>query len=715
LKESQEEHTNFQKDSHAAAHAESGNMSYGISMEPPALQFQSQAPISSSQQAQSSQANQSYVPQNQLTQSFVPPEQLAPTATASKADSWVPGWVSDGAAAISSTAKKGADMVASGASTAYTATKEGAGALLDGAKEVGSTIHDGASSALAATKRGVQVADTVIKESTKQVVTSVGNGTSAVIAATRKGVAAAGSAVKENVQEAGAYVKETGASLVDKAEEVITKGADTAKVVGQATLQTIDTTIDVTKEFGAKAIEQAQEVGSKTKAAAVQVVDQLKETGKVVKDKSIQWGTASVNDALSKKILGVAGTMDVILGPESTAIGLENLPNQHAFDEYVAKNLSYLGDGNTTFDLKEEHQNRLDAEGFQKENNTITGKEGFQMSYILPKSGVSKNPILATRGSEADSDFFNDWGSDFDWEQVGDRQFNANKAEIEAVINFLAAQSPTGKVDLTGHSLGGGLAQRILAHFPDKIGRLTTFQAPGQSKETMDLYQQNTAKMTAEGKALPEVAHHVEDQGIVYLVGEGHIPGNFYKHNVGHYNLASAHTVRLTDGVKDHKIDQYSEFPDRFRGAQSEALRKGAGKALVPAFNALDKKTHYERNQYNQAVPKTEPVDDPNWELLPDAKSVYHQNGIEGKGNRKYVSKDGGHLEAVYDQDGNLVTDPTNLGTYNFEGPDNVWGHFHEDVLPYWLYGNSEEDKTPLKNRIFGPRIIERLKDKVGK
>ena len=46
------------------------------------------------------------------------------------------------------------------------------------------------------------------------------------------------------------------------------------------------------------------------------------------------------------------------------------------------------------------------------------------------------------------------------------------------------------------------------------------------------------------------------------------------------------------------------------------------------------------------------------------------------------------HHEAVYNEDGELVTDQINGGTYNFASPDDWFDHFIKDVLPYWLWGN---------------------------
>ena len=48
-----------------------------------------------------------------------------------------------------------------------------------------------------------------------------------------------------------------------------------------------------------------------------------------------------------------------------------------------------------------------------------------------------------------------------------------------------------------------------------------------------------------------------------------------------------------------------------------------------------------------------------------------------------------------------IVTDPNNEGTYNY-GPGTGINHFLKDVLPYWLWKNSEEDTTNWHERMFG-------------
>jgi len=119
----------------------------------------------------------------------------------------------------------------------------------------------------------------------------------------------------------------------------------------------------------------------------------------------------------------------------------------------------------------------------------------------------------------------------------------------------------------------------------------------------------------------------------------------------------------------------------------------------VGSYPALPFDWHYDRNRFNNPPATRKEAEAAGWELLPPGRSIYHQHGF-GHDNVKYLSPDG-HDEAVYDSEGNLVTDPANLGTYNYGTDD--FSHFFRDVLPYWIYGNSEDDPTPVLDRIGGP------------
>jgi len=85
---------------------------------------------------------------------------------------------------------------------------------------------------------------------------------------------------------------------------------------------------------------------------------------------------------------------------------------------------------------------------------------------------------------------------------------------------------------------------------------------------------------------------------------------------------------------------------------------------------------------------------------MPDWMNTEHDNG-EGKSEVKYTHPDG--REAVYDGDnGELITDPSLKGTYNYVNPAKPswnplsWpkaavkgaGHFTVDMVPYYIGGN---------------------------
>ena len=89
---------------------------------------------------------------------------------------------------------------------------------------------------------------------------------------------------------------------------------------------------------------------------------------------------------------------------------------------------------------------------------------------------------------------------------------------------------------------------------------------------------------------------------------------------------------------------------------------------------------------------------------MPEWANAFHRRGAGNQGNKKYLPpRDGGidrGMEAIYDLNGNLVTDDLNGGTYNFVAPaypgdDSLTvavrgtGHFAVDVLPYLVLGNS--------------------------
>ena len=73
--------------------------------------------------------------------------------------------------------------------------------------------------------------------------------------------------------------------------------------------------------------------------------------------------------------------------------------------------------------------------------------------------------------------------------------------------------------------------------------------------------------------------------------------------------------------------------------------------------------------------------------------------------NNVYISKEkqeGGYSEAVYDENGLLVTNSYNQGTFNYYhyNTDPIM-HFAYDTLPWMEWGNSEDDPTSFHERLY--------------
>ena len=78
--------------------------------------------------------------------------------------------------------------------------------------------------------------------------------------------------------------------------------------------------------------------------------------------------------------------------------------------------------------------------------------------------------------------------------------------------------------------------------------------------------------------------------------------------------------------------------------------------------------------------------------------AMHHINTTE---NYTVMISPDGHLERVYDQKGDLVTNPDNEGNYNYFHPvKQPLRHFFFDLLPWILWGNSFEDTTSMVQRI---------------
>ena len=84
-----------------------------------------------------------------------------------------------------------------------------------------------------------------------------------------------------------------------------------------------------------------------------------------------------------------------------------------------------------------------------------------------------------------------------------------------------------------------------------------------------------------------------------------------------------------------------------------------------------------------------------------------HQYSCRDSSNVKYVSPDG-YREVIFNSAGQLVTDPRDIGTYNFcPSSRSKLGHLVLDIIPWVIFGNDDDDPGPLCNEIIKRMEIE--------
>jgi hypothetical protein len=132
------------------------------------------------------------------------------------------------------------------------------------------------------------------------------------------------------------------------------------------------------------------------------------------------------------------------------------------------------------------------------------------------------------------------------------------------------------------------------------------------------------------------------------------------------------------------------------------------GHNVVELINIINKvkseKEHYFRNYFSRApLTLSEMIDTIqknnslfNWKLMTPGYTLLHMYGDEGEYNIKFISEDG-HFEAVYNRDGELLTqynDLLNMGTFNYANQiNNKDKHTDFDVMPYFRWGNTNEER----------------------
>ncbi|MCB9787628.1 MAG: hypothetical protein H6744_13180 [Deltaproteobacteria bacterium] len=233
--------------------------------------------------------------------------------------------------------------------------------------------------------------------------------------------------------------------------------------------------------------------------------------------------------------LGMKGRKEQVMGDtqdiSNQDIILEQLAHRGAYNSIDAKTLEAWG--YRTEGAVEDPESGFRAVLFMPTAEALAG-ETPQAKIIQAVHGGTPPPVLAFRGTDPEkgkrgiSDDVNQSG-------VGTYQMASNHA---AVAGMLAAAG--GKVIVSGHSLGGALAQLAAARFPGSVLRIVTFQAPA-------INAKDAAKLKAHNDdAKPEdkisSTHYRAEGDLVHSAGDKLTDGDVFEFQSVGVGYALDHT-----------------------------------------------------------------------------------------------------------------------------------------------------------------------------
>jgi hypothetical protein len=225
----------------------------------------------------------------------------------------------------------------------------------------------------------------------------------------------------------------------------------------------------------------------------------------------------------------------------------------------------------------------------------MAGKHGLVMQVFSSKR-PDQPSVVAFRGTvPSDIDTLL---SDANPKGVGTDQFGGNRGLIEQTLRAVAK---TGRVIVSGHSLGGAVAQLVAVAFPALVARVVTFHTPGIEKSSAaSLHGYNQAHP---GQAIQSDHYQLQDD-LVEEVGEALTDGTIHQYkltNAKATELLATHCTYILADVallkgrtlpahdKGRNVVFVKDLPSSSKKSTSlEKLRKIAGTVVLGTADAVN-------------------------------------------------------------------------------------------------------------------------------
>jgi len=199
----------------------------------------------------------------------------------------------------------------------------------------------------------------------------------------------------------------------------------------------------------------------------------------------------------------------------------------------------------------------LTQNGYSSKKLDFDDGSGASFVVVMPEDKDGDlPPLFVFRGTQLSD--LRDLHTDLEF-QIGQAHFDSVRSlGLEEMLKGAAFDCCGRRPHVTGHSLGGALAQLAAAHWPELIDEVVTFQAPGLSRANVRLAEERKRTLHRS----PPVRHYIADIDLVHRAGQRHLDGETILVSAVHFDRGAGrewglwHTdLLLTDHRMGSKLD----------------------------------------------------------------------------------------------------------------------------------------------------------------